>query len=73
MGSEPAKVLELYEKVKKPIIGKKVLAAGDIKPEEAFPFVSKIKIVKGITVGITSIREAGETFEQARKFWPIEG
>jgi len=73
MGSEPAKVLELYEKAKKPVIGKKVLAAGDIGPEEAFPFVSKIENIKGITVGITSIQEAEETFEQARKFWPIEG
>jgi hypothetical protein len=72
MGSEPAKVIELYEKLKKPVIGKKVLAAGDIKPGETFPFVSKIKSVKGITVGITSLHEAEETFEQARKFWPID-
>jgi hypothetical protein len=72
MGPEPAKLVELYEKAKKPVIGKKVLAAGDIEPGEAFPFVSKIKSVKGITVGITSIQEAEETFEQARKFWPIE-
>jgi hypothetical protein len=73
MGSEPAKAAELLEKVKKPVIAKKVLAAGTIGPEEAFPFVSRIKSVKGVTVGITSIQEAKKTFEQAKKFWPLEG
>ena len=29
--------------------------------------------VKGITVGITSIHEAEETFEQAKKFWSAVG
>jgi len=73
MGSEPDKAAALLEKVKKPVIAKKVLAAGTIGPEEAFPFVSRIKSVKGMTVGITSIQEAEETFEQAKKFWPLEG
>jgi hypothetical protein len=73
MGSEPAKAATLLEKVKKPVIAKKVLAAGSIAPGEAFPFVSRIKSVKGMAVGITSIQEAEETFEQAKKFWPIEG
>lgn len=72
MGPEPYKVIEYYEKAKKPIIGKKTLAAGRIRPEEAFPFASKIKNVKGITVGITSLHEADETFAEAKKFWPAE-
>ncbi|UCH95313.1 MAG: hypothetical protein JSV88_00320, partial [Candidatus Aminicenantes bacterium] len=70
LGAAPGEIAELIEKAKKPVMGKKVLAAGRIAPAEAFAFVSRVKNLKGIAVGIASQREAEETFAQAKKFWP---
>jgi hypothetical protein len=72
LGREPQRVIELLKNAARPVIGKKVLAAGRIEPERAFSFVSKIHNIKGIAVGIASLQEAEETFGQAKKFWSNE-
>jgi hypothetical protein len=46
-------------------MAKKVLAAGKIKPKDAFLYIKNIKNIKAITFGITSINEAEETITQA--------
>jgi hypothetical protein len=70
LGTTPAQLIELIEKAKKPVLGKKVLAAGRINPAEAFAFAAGINNLEGIAVGIGSEQEAEETFALAKQFWP---
>ncbi len=73
LGEEPERLVELLKNINRTVIAKKVLAAGSVGPEEAFSFVSKLKNVEGITVGIASVEEACETFDIAKRFWPKDG
>jgi len=58
-------VIRVYEKLGVPIIGKKVLAAGRLKPKEALEFIKDIHIIKSVAIGVASIEEAKETFKIA--------
>ncbi len=73
VGDNLKRTVDCYERASRPVIAKKVFAAGRIGPEEAFSFVSKVKNVKGVAVGIASESEAQETFETALRFWPKSG
>lgn len=55
------------ENSSKKIIAIKPLAAGKLKPSDAFEFLSNL--VDGVAVGIASKEEARETFGAARKFF----
>ena len=61
-----------------PVIGKKVLAAGRLRPEEAFRFALGFRVLKGVAVGVISREEAEETFISLAKValelgWPGGG
>jgi hypothetical protein len=69
MGPTPRKVLEVIEETDKVIMAKKVLAAGNLKPEEGLAYLSGIDCIKGLAIGIASEREAEETFNLALKYY----
>jgi len=61
------KALEAIKNTEKVVIGKKVLAAGQLKPEEALEYAAGL--VYGVVIGITSSQELEETFGLAKKIW----
>jgi len=65
MDAEPRKVAELAKKLGKLIIGKKVLAAGQIDPKEALKFVVGMSCLDAVALGVASETEAEETFRAA--------
>ncbi|MEM0232353.1 MAG: hypothetical protein QXG78_04545, partial [Candidatus Methanomethyliaceae archaeon] len=67
MDEKPEIIYELVKKLEKPIIGKKVLAAGKLNPYEALEYASKYLNI--IALGIASEKEAIETFSIALKFF----
>jgi len=69
MGPDPSRVIQRIGETKKVVIAKKVLAAGRVSAEEGISYVAKIKKIKGIVVGITSEREAEETFSLAKRYY----
>ncbi len=44
------------------VIAKKVLAAGVLKPQEAFDFLKTVEFADSVALGIASVDEANETF-----------
>jgi hypothetical protein len=69
MGKDSKYVLDLIKATKKCVIAKKVLAAGKLSPNDALAYVKSIENVKGIAIGIASIKEAEETLSLAKKFF----
>ncbi|MCS7098395.1 MAG: hypothetical protein NZ922_05415 [Candidatus Methanomethyliaceae archaeon] len=67
MDAKPEIIIELAKKFNKPIIGKKVLAAGSLKPREALEYASKF--LNAVALGIASEKEAIETFKIALEFF----
>lgn len=65
MDAKPEKVAELARKLRKPVIGKKVLAAGLIPPKEALSFAAGMGCINIVALGVASEREAEETFKAA--------
>ncbi len=57
-----------YAQLNMPLIAKKVLGAGRIKPEEAFKFVFSFNFVKSVAVGVASKEEVEKTFGVALKY-----
>ena len=60
-----------------PAIGKKVLAAGRLRPADAFRFALSFRVLEGMAIGVTSRAEAEETFralaDALREIgWPSE-
>lgn len=66
MDANPDMVLEAVLKLNKPLIGMKVLAAGDLTPREGLEYVFK-KGFRTVAVGIASEAEAVETFSVANE------
>ena len=66
MDATPGRVLEAALKINKPLIGMKVLAAGDLTPREGLEYVFR-KGLKMVTIGIASEAEAIETFSIANE------
>lgn len=69
MGPTPRKAIEMMEQTDKVIIAKKVLAAGKLPPEEGIVYVSRIRHIRGLSLGIASEREAEETLNIALKHY----
>ncbi|MDY6855811.1 MAG: hypothetical protein SWO11_14115 [Thermodesulfobacteriota bacterium] len=67
MSPSPQKSLEAIRNTDKVLIGKKTLAAGDLKPKEALEYVADF--VYGVTIGIASSEELKETFTIAKEIW----
>lgn len=66
MDSTPEKVLEAARRINKPLIGMKVLAAGDLTPREGLEYVFK-KGLKMATIGLASEKETEETLSIANE------
>lgn len=66
MDSTPEKVLETARRINKPLIGMKMLAAGDLTPREGLEYVFQ-KGLKIMAIGIASEAEAIETFSIANE------
>lgn len=66
MDSTPDKTLEIARRIGKPLIGKKVLAAGELSPREGLEYAFKNGI-KTVAIGISSEAEAEETFSIAHE------
>jgi len=67
MVPSPERALEAISNTKKVVIGKKVLAAGQLDPEEALEYVAEF--VYGVAIGITSWQELVKTFCIAKRIW----
>ena len=52
----------MIKSLDKTVIAKKVLAAGILKPQEAFDYLKTVKFTDGVAIGIASVDEAHETF-----------
>ncbi len=65
MDAEPALLAEEIMRIGKPVIAKKVLAAGYLSPKDAFRFIAQNKCISIVAVGIASVKEAKETFSTA--------
>ena len=58
------RVLSLNKK----IIATRVLAAGVLKPKEAFTFLKTTDYIDGICMGVAKIEEASEDFSLLREY-----
>lgn len=65
MDADPAKVAEAIRRLRKPIIGKKVLAAGYLPPKDALNYVAQQGCIDIVALGIASKKEAEETLTAA--------
>jgi len=67
MDANPPKVAEAIKRVNKPIIGKKILAAGYLSPQDALAHVAQFGCIDMVALGIASEQEAEETLTAAAK------
>jgi hypothetical protein len=65
MDADPVKVAGAIKRFGKPVIGKKVLAAGYLSPREALTYVVQMGCVDLVALGVASEEEAKETFAAA--------
>jgi hypothetical protein len=65
MDADPVRIAEAIKRLGKPVIGKKILAAGYLPPEEALSYVAKSECLDIVTLGVASEKEAEETFGAA--------
>jgi hypothetical protein len=65
MDADPAKVAEVIKRLGKPVIGKKVLAAGYLPPKDALSYVAQSRCIDMVALGVASEQEAKETFTVA--------
>jgi len=65
MDASPAKIAEAVRKLGKPVIGKKVLAAGYLSPKDALTYVSQVECLDIVALGVASEEEVKETFTEA--------
>ena len=63
LDKERSRFRELIKGLNKKIIAKKILAAGILKPEEAFDYLKALDYVDIVALGIASEAEAQETFQ----------
>lgn len=67
MDASPLKVVEATKKFNKPVIGKKILAAGYLPPQDAISFLAQFRCIDVVALGIASEQEATETLTAAAK------
>jgi len=65
MDGSPKEIAIAAKKLRKPLLAKKVLAAGRLKPAEALEYVSALGFIDGVVLGVASESEAEETFKAA--------
>ncbi|KPV63905.1 MAG: hypothetical protein AOA65_1151 [Candidatus Bathyarchaeota archaeon BA1] len=65
MDASPVKVAGVIKRLGKPIIGKKVLAAGYLPPQDALTYVAQLGCIDVVALGIASEEEARETLSAA--------
>ena len=65
MDASPAKVAEAVRRFGKPVIGKKVLAAGYLSPKDALAYVGQVGCLDVVALGVASEEEVKETFTEA--------
>jgi len=65
MDSTAAETAEAIRRVGKPVVGKKVLAAGYLSPIDALPYIAKLGCIQVVALGVASEKEAKETFAAA--------
>jgi len=65
MDADPVKVAEAIKRLGKPVIGKKILAAGYISPQDALTYVAQSRCIDIVALGIASEQEEKETFTAA--------
>ena len=53
---------QIIKSLDKTVIAKKVLAAGILKPQEAFDYLKTVEFADIVAIGIASEEEAQETF-----------
>jgi len=67
MDGKPLEVAKAIKRVGKPVIGKKVLAAGQLSPKDALTYVAELGCINIVALGVASEKEAEETFTTAVK------
>jgi len=65
MDADSVRVAEAIERLGKPVIGKKILGAGHLPPQDALSYVARMGCIDIVALGIASEREAEETFTAA--------
>lgn len=65
MDADPVRVAEAIKRLGKPVIGKKILAAGYLSPQEALTYVVQMGCVDLVALGVASEQEVKETFTAA--------
>ena len=65
MDADPVRVAGAIKRLGKPVIGKKVLAAGYLSPHEALTYVAQMGCLDLVALGVASEGEAKETFTAA--------
>ncbi len=65
MDASPAKIAEAVRRFGKPVIGKKVLAAGYLSPKDALAYVGQVGCLDVVALGVASEEEVKETFTEA--------
>ena len=54
--------------IDKKIIATRIMAAGVLKPKEAFTFYKNVDFVDAICMGVAKVEEAREDFELLRQY-----
>jgi hypothetical protein len=65
MDADPMRIAEVIKRLGKPVIGKKVLAAGYLPPKDALTYVAQSGCIDIVALGVASEQEAKETFTAA--------
>ena len=66
--SERQEFIDKIKSLNKKIIATRILAAGVLKPEEAFTFYKNTDFVDAICMGVAKVSEACEDFEMLKKY-----
>ena len=66
--SQRQEFIDKIKKLNKKIIATRILAAGVLKPKEAFTFYKNVDFVDAICMGIAKVSEAKEDFELLKKY-----
>jgi len=65
MDAPPIKVAGVIKQLGKPVVGKKVLAAGRLNPRDALTYAARLGCLDVVALGVASVEEAMETFTAA--------
>ena len=66
--SQRQEFIDRVLKLNKKIIATRILAAGVLKPKEAFTFLKNVDYVDAISIGVAKVEEANEDFKLLKEF-----